>query len=62
MAAAVELASSTHLQEHGKLPQDAEMPALVEVAHEIRFHAENTAEHENQNQCCPCSQEDVPAY
>jgi len=54
MAAAVELASSAHLHEHGNLPEETTMPALVEVAHELRFHAQNS----QQNQCCPCSEEE----
>jgi len=48
MVAAVEMASSTHLQQHGAVPED--MPALIEVAHDIRLGDSE------QNQCCPCAQ------
>jgi len=55
MMSAVELASSSHLQQHGSLPEDT-LPALVEIAHEVRMHSQSGAE----EKCCPCSAEDAP--
>jgi len=46
MVAAVEVASAAHIQEHGAVPEH--MPALLEVAHEIRLGSES--------QCCPCAE------
>jgi len=59
MAAAVEIASSAHLEKHGKLLEDDSVPALVEIAHEIRLHSQT----KNEAQCCPCTgeQEEEPA-
>jgi hypothetical protein len=56
MVAAVEMASSTHVQAHGAIPED--MPALIEVAHELRLSDTE------QNQCCPCShqEEEQPTF
>jgi len=52
MVAAVEVASAAHIQEHGAVPEH--MPALLEVAHEIRLGAQEQAE----AQCCPCASEE----
>jgi len=59
MAAAVEIASSAHMEKHGALPEEDTVPALVEIAHEIRLHSQT----KNEAQCCPCNgeQEEEPA-
>jgi hypothetical protein len=56
MAAAIEMASSAHLDRHGSVPE--QMPSLIEVAHEIRLSDSE------QNQCCPCShqEEEQPTF
>lgn len=47
MQSAIELASKSHIENHGTIPHDDVMPSLVEVAHELR--------HGSEAQCCPCA-------
>lgn len=47
---ALEIASMSHMAEHGVAPHEDLMPSFVEVAHEFRMSAQNGAE-----QCCPCN-------
>jgi len=58
MQSAIELASNSHVDQHGSLPADEMMPSLVEVAHGIRLHTQDKVAAGEAEQCCPCSEED----
>jgi len=57
MQSAIELASNSHIQEHGQAPSEELMPSLVEVAHGIRLHTQDAVAAGAEEQCCPCTEE-----